>query len=71
MSGKVIELAQHRTEPGVLWWTGTARCTRCGHEHVAVVSAPAWAAGPGTLECSGCGVVAALLVADVEAACPT
>lgn len=66
----VIHLDEHRATPGTLWWSGVARCTSCGHEHVAVAPFPAWALGPGTMECPGCHQVAALAVHE-EAPCPT
>lgn len=72
MNGDVIDLEERRVVPGTLWWSGTARCIHCDHEHLAVAPMPAWALAPGNLECPACGSFGALaMVASAGGPCPT
>lgn len=53
-SGNVVDLADFREVPGIVWVNYKARCTSCGHEHVATQEMPEWAKAPTSAECPAC-----------------
>lgn len=62
--GDVVDLAEHREEPGTMWFAGILKCVFCAVEHVAVVPMPSWAQCPLASECTGCHKFGAIPVHD-------
>ena len=62
--GDVVDLAEHRENPGTVWFSGILKCVYCAREHVGVMAMPSWALAPMTSECTGCGKIGAIPVVD-------
>ncbi len=52
----VVDLADFREVPGSVWVNYKARCTSCGHEHIATQEMPEWAKAPTSAQCPACSL---------------